>query len=231
MQKTTKSKSYLVILLSTILVSLLLNAAHASSSTGTGNHAHSNSFTLLPFDTSLTADLEFSGEVVDGAHWRDAMGENVLVMSQSGSIPSTSGDCLTDDGCEDAEVYAYHYIRDDEGNNTLLWKIIDYERDCPFDLYAGFIPDSLSITDLDSDGVAESTFLYKLVCRSDVSPAGLKLIMHEGQQKYAIRGSTRLPHNLGGGEMRLGWELKEAGNPFKAFAIEQWDLFVREFNE
>ena len=71
------------------------------------------------------------------------------------------------------------------------WTLTDFERDCRFDLYAGFLPDGLTITDLDGDGLAESTLLYTLSCRSDVSPARLKLILHEGKAKYAIRGTTR----------------------------------------
>jgi hypothetical protein len=181
---------------------------------------------VLHFDKSLLSPKhQLRGEIVGGARWLDLQGENVLVLTQTGSLPSHGRYVMEDSA--DAELYAYHYII--RGNDAkLLWTLKDFQRDCPFDLYAGFILKSLSVTDLDSDGVAESTFLYKLSCRSDVSPAGLKLIMHEGKDKYAIRGSTKLPEGYGGGDMKLDAAFKSAGKPFKRFAIELWNKFVAE---
>ena len=64
-----------------------------------------------------------------------------------------------------------------------------------------FIKNAAVVTDLDQDGIAETTVQYKLACRSDVSPALMKLVMHEGETKYAHRkikagngsGKTLLP--------------------------------------
>jgi hypothetical protein len=41
----------------------------------------------------------------------------------------------------DAEVYGYNYVKKD-GAVSLLWKITDFERECPLDLYAGFLKKS-----------------------------------------------------------------------------------------
>ncbi len=70
-----------------------------------------------------------------------------------------------------------------------MWKISDAEQDSPLDLAVAFIKGSLAITDLDKDGMAETTVQYKLACRSDVSPAQMKLILHEDTVKYALRGT------------------------------------------
>jgi hypothetical protein len=59
---------------------------------------------------------------------------------------------------------------------------------CPFDITCEFIKNAIKVTDLDNDGTAETTVQYKLACRSDVSPSNMKLIMHEGADKYALRG-------------------------------------------
>ncbi|HET6229686.1 MAG TPA: hypothetical protein VFE05_06350 [Longimicrobiaceae bacterium] len=99
---------------------------------------------------------------------------------------------------------------------------------CDFDLTAGFEPGSLAVTDLDRDGVAETSFLYVLACRSDVSPAVLKLIMHEGAAKYAIRGTTRPKGAGAGGEMRPDAAFRTAPAAFLAFARHQWARFVPE---
>jgi hypothetical protein len=181
---------------------------------------------ILSFDVrSLPGEIRYQGKIVTGARWIDSNGENILLLTQTGKFPS-KGKCVSDEGrCFDAEVYAYNYIRKD-GDVSLLWMITDYERGCSFDLYAGFVKDALFITDLDSNGVAESLFLYKLSCRSDVSPAVLKLIMHEGATKYAIRGATKLPGDSGGGAMNIDPAFKQAKPVLRNFAVEKWNKYV-----
>jgi len=174
---------------------------------------------------ALPAGIQTQGKIVAGARWRDRLGENLLVAAQTGGLPSRGPGCGADaDPCQDAEVYAAHYLVR-PGGVELLWKLTDFERNCPFDLYAGFLPDSLTITDLDGDGLAESTLLYKLSCRSDVSPARLKLILHEGKTKYAIRGTTRT-YGVGG-EKTVDPALYQIA-PFQRFARERWNRFVHE---
>jgi len=85
----------------------------------------------------------------------------------------------------------FHFVKKDTGYN-LVWKISDGERDCPFDITVEFIKGSTKISDLDKDGIAETTVQYKLACRSDVSPAQMKLIMHEDTVKFALRGTMWL---------------------------------------
>ena len=185
---------------------------------------------LLPFKMEASGlRVQYQGQIVGGARWRDRSGENLLVLTQTGAVPSRNK-CGTDESCpRDAEVYAYQYIVEAD-KTTLLWRLTDFERNCDFDLYAGFIAKSVSITDLDSDGVAESTFLYILSCRSDVSPARLKLIMHEGKNKFAIRGTIKLPADYGGGDMEVDTAFNKAGNPFMKHALEQWKIFASEDN-
>ena len=181
---------------------------------------------VLDFDPKvLPKDAKFQGKIVTGARWRDLKGENILLLTQTGKFP-TRGKCA-EDRCFNADVYAYHYVKHDD-TVSLLWKLKDYQRNCPFDLYAGFLDESLSITDLDSDGIAESTFLYKLSCRSDVSPARLKLIMHEGAAKYAIRGTTKMPNGYGGGERAVDRAFDKADTTLRTFCINKWNQYVAE---
>jgi hypothetical protein len=185
---------------------------------------------ILSFDArSLNAEIRYQGKIVNGARWIDSNGENILVMTQTGNFPTKGkkyeeGELI----CYDAEVYAYHYVIK-AGKVSLLWKITDFKRDCPFDLYAGFLKEALFITDLDSDGIAESSFLYKLSCRSDVSPDRLKLIMHEGATKYAIRGTTRIEVQEVGGEMNIDPAFNQANPVFKKFAVEKWKKYVTKW--
>ncbi|MBD0319806.1 MAG: hypothetical protein ICV87_05705 [Gemmatimonadetes bacterium] len=173
--------------------------------------------------TSLSRTMAHQGRPVVAKRWTDRLGENTLVLTQTGK--RRGGACqYGEEVCSDAEVYAYHYVT--RGATTsLLWRTTDFMRGCSFDLYAGYVPESVAITDLDGDGVAESSFMYLLACRSDVSPATLKLIMHEGAQKYAARGTSRPRGAPEGGAMRLDDAFARAPRSFAAFAGEQWRRF------
>ncbi len=188
----------------------------------------------LDFNKSKLPTKQMQGRPVDGIHWNDSLGENLLVVTQTGAMPSKKRG--SDDDSRDAELYAYHFIKKGTSWN-ILWKIQDFEKNCSFDLHVGLLPRSLSLTDLDSDGTAETSFLYKLTCRSDVSPSKLKLIMHEGDKKFAIRGNTKLPPEMFGGEshtatqdneMKLDPLFAAAPSEFKTYAIKRWEEFVVE---
>lgn len=192
--------------------------------------ARTATFERLSFDAeSLPESLEYRGKITTGAKWRDTRGENVLILTQTGAFPSTDPKC---DECRSAELYGHHFVLSG-GAWTQLWRITDFVRDCPFDLYAGFVGESLTLTDLDQNGVAETTFQYTLACRSDVSPATRKLLMHQGAAKYAIRGTTDLAKKTGqaeygGGERNVDPAFEKAPPALRAHAQEQWDRFVAQ---
>jgi hypothetical protein len=207
---------------------LIIQAPARGRGASAGPARGQGKISILNFDArSLPGEIRYQGKIVMGARWMDSNGENFLLLTQTGKFRS-KGKAEADMGIPfDAEVYGYNYVKKD-GAVSLLWKITDFERECAFDLYAGFLKNSLVITDLDSNGVAESSFLYKLSCRSDVSPATLKLMMHEGATKYAIRGTTKVPGDGGGGEMNVDPAFKTANPLFQNFAVEQWKKFVVE---
>lgn len=72
---------------------------------------------------------------------------------------------------------------------------------------------------------------YRLSCRGDVSPSELKIIMHEGTRKYAIRGEGRL--KVGkvlqpGGGVSASDDFKNATVPFTQYARGLWNKYVLE---
>ncbi|MFZ6014619.1 MAG: M949_RS01915 family surface polysaccharide biosynthesis protein, partial [Bacteroidota bacterium] len=92
-----------------------------------------------------------------------------------------------------SEIFARQYaMKDNAGKPKLLWELYDIEKDCIFDLTLDFMGDTPYVTDIDKDGVTETTLIYKVACRSDVSPAYMKIIMHEREKKYALRGNMRV---------------------------------------
>ncbi|HEY0021790.1 MAG TPA: hypothetical protein VGB24_02740 [Longimicrobium sp.] len=205
--------------------------ALAADTTEPARPAEVAALELLSFDPeALPPNADVTGNVVDGARWRDANGENVVVLAETGEFPS-AGECDTDPPCRDAEIRAYHFARNGSTWKR-LWLVTDFQRECDFDLIAEFVKGSLSVTDLDHDGVGESTFLYALACTSDVSPSTLKLIMHEGQAKYAIRGTTDLSAVLGtseysGGDRNVDPAFGRAHPRQRSYALAQWGRFVK----
>lgn len=166
------------------------------------------------------------------ARFNDALGEHTLLLTQTGAFP-TPGHRLEpgEDLPYDAELYAYDYVGSG-GARRLLWRTVDFQRECRFDLYAGFLSGTTTVTDLDGDGTAEVTFLYTTSCRSDVSPATRNLIMHEGPTKYAIRGATRMPNpgpegpKLIGGETFVDPSFNAAPAALRSYAMRRWEQYV-----
>jgi hypothetical protein len=169
----------------------------------------------------VPAGLAVRGVVEAGRRWRDENGENVLLLTRTRE--AWTGDVRA------REIHAYHYVRSGAAYR-LLWHATDFIRECPVDVMLEYAPGSLRITDVDADGVAETSFVYALACHGGVDPATLKLILHEGATKYAIRGTTDL-RSLAPGypppEMRLDPTLARAPS-LRALAERQWRRFVRQ---
>jgi hypothetical protein len=136
--------------------------------------------------SELPASIKFRGSFQDAWQWKDNNGEHILVTSYVQPYRDKKKNEMEEDG-ETAELHAFHFQKKDTAYK-LLWKIADAERSCPFDITTEFIKESTTITDLDNDGIAETTVAYKLACRSDVSPASMKIILYEDTMKYTLRG-------------------------------------------
>lgn len=109
-----------------------------------------------------------------------------------------------------------------------VWKAKDFVKQCEFDLELEVLENSIEVTDLDDDGIAEVSFLYKLGCRSDVSPLDVKLLMYEGSTKYALRGQS---YERVGETEYMGGEFKpdfgDAPPAFVDYAKARWQRLVR----
>lgn len=137
----------------------------------------------------IPADIKVKGNVLEVWKWNDKFGENLFFTSivPSHEVEDKGPYENYDDIVQSAEVHAAHYVKK-ESIYKQLWVLDDEEKSCPFDITCAFIKDAVSVTDLDSNQVAETTILYKMACRSDVSPSVMKLVMHEGQNKYSLKG-------------------------------------------
>ncbi|MFN0250683.1 MAG: M949_RS01915 family surface polysaccharide biosynthesis protein [Kofleriaceae bacterium] len=67
----------------------------------------------------------------------------------------------------------------------------DAVANCQLDLVVSFVTDSVSVTDVDADGTPEVAFAYDLDCDARANGSPRKLIVLEGKDKHAVRGTTR----------------------------------------
>jgi hypothetical protein len=204
---------------SIIAASALVLASHAAQAQALAVRA------LTP--RQVPAGVAFAGRVEAARAWTDRTGENLLLVSRTPRVV-TPAPHPEEDPRAAREIHAYHYVRQGTGYR-LLWQTVDFVRDCEFDLLLQLVPGSLQVSDVDANGVAETSYAYLLTCTSDVSPPEMKLILHEGAAKYAIRGLTDL--RAFGPEyppptMNVDAALRREPT-LLAFAERQWRRFVR----
>lgn len=187
----------------------------------------------LPIEGAPVAHLRFS----------DNTGVHLLVVTETevSSKPTAEGDHVTS-----KKLFGYHLTQKKsalrqgatksgrepakhDGGWQVLWQTKDFVVDCPVDLTLAVEPGSLGVSDVDKDGVMETRFAYRLGCRGDVSPLGLKLLFHEGTQKLAVRGTTR--EHVGdddgkpvyeGGQHTLDPAFAKGPKGLKALALREW---------
>ena len=117
------------------------------------------------------------------------------------------------------------------GATRTLRTVNDHVDKCELDLILTVLDASLSVTDLDGDGMGELTFGYKLACVSDVSPVDMKLLMLENGDKYILRGTDRIP-KMGsepamGGSYKVDPSFQNAPPAFLPHAKAVWERIKR----
>ncbi|MEL6194537.1 MAG: hypothetical protein AAFR66_20925 [Bacteroidota bacterium] len=90
-----------------------------SSITDTQSAEQEGEVDLLTFSDELAIDpssLEFEGEIAFSKSWQDANGDNIALFTQ-----------------KEEELFVYHFASN-EGEERLLRRIYDFEKDCEFDV-------------------------------------------------------------------------------------------------
>ena len=73
--------------------------------------------------------------------------------------------------------------------------------------------------------------MYKTVCHGDVSPCNMKIIMYQGQQKFAMRGQNKVEYAKGefaGGDYKFDQSFVNGPMVFRVFAKQLWDKNIME---
>lgn len=126
--------------------------------------------------------ISFKGNFYSGYKWMDKTGQNLLILSTN-SLTTDNKEIGEQENT--MELFARLYNLSGP-KPSVVWDLYDAEKKCIFDITCEFI--NCNVSDLDNDSLKEVLVMYKLSCRSDVSPATMKLIMREGKTKYALRG-------------------------------------------
>ena len=174
----------------------------------------------------IPKEIKYNGKVKSAITWNDKLGENFVLTCETGEFKTKNSE---NDG-RDSEIYACHYIR----SKSVIkqnWKIYDFVKDCPVDIEASFLKNTLNITDLNNDGIEEIWIMYKTACHGDVSPCEMKIIMYQQKLKLAMRGQNRVKvsdKEYYGGNYSFDKAFNEAPNYYKDYAKKLWNKNINQ---
>ena len=218
------------------------------SSSGSSNVWILNSRTAdeRTFDTymELTMDIAASnfpkvnGNIVLSRWYEDQTGQRLILLTETDVVEKSCPDCpLFPPRSKELYAYLFDYNMF-EGAFRQVWRMTDFVRDCEWNtMNVSFIEDAFRITDLNKNGDVEIWMAYVLECSGEPSPKTMKIIMYEGNRKYAVRGETRaLVADFGdpqknvyaGGEYVLDPAFNGAPAAFVAFAKEMWEKYKNQ---
>jgi hypothetical protein len=135
--------------------------------------------TALDIPKSILPKLK--GEISAKYRFKDKLGAHFLVLTREATKIS--------DGTDKIALQAIQY---DSSNSawTQEWVINDILSCKDLDLDAEFSVPLTSISDKDSNGIAETTVAYHLACLGGIDTKPTKSIMRQGQTKFAVRGES-----------------------------------------
>jgi len=143
-----------------------------------------------PVDAALLASLGITptGTLAHARQVQDAGGRHVLVLTRT---EGPSREMPDPNRKERIDLQATYYDESPTGWKQ-AWTIKEVV-DCPgLDLAGKFLSKGVTVTDLDRNGVAEVTVPYMTFCGGGVDPGVLKVILRQGETKFALRGETEL---------------------------------------
>ncbi len=175
---------------------------------------------MMGFDLSKAHGIEVTGDLIEGKAWKDNNGDNILILSRS------TMEVFAEEGPASVFVTLYirHYVNDGSGYQ-IKTELIETENDCDFENRAAISKKSVAVTDLDNNGLAEFTVLYRLGCSNELSPDLLRLFMSEDGKKYKIAGNTLVDYGefSDGGNTYVDATFDYANQTFLEHAMQIWN--------
>lgn len=172
---------------------------------------------LLEKDDQVGALYE-GAKVQKSVSWTDKNGQQIFLIA---SAEQSKGGGM---------FRAIRATREGDGSWTTTREFKELVNECEFDLVmTPILDEKLSLTDLNKDGIGEVTFGWIADCTSDVSPNNYKILMSDGEEKYAIRGNTKVNPGNGeylGGDQKVDPSFEKAPAGFLDHAKKVWDAHV-----
>jgi len=173
----------------------------------------------------LPRDVDYRGIPREMLRWTDSTGVNLLIICETQSFPIADSSGRT---ARVAEVQATLYSIPPKSKGMVRrWRVQDYGQCGDSTCFeAAFLPGSLSLTDLDSDGRVEVSVMYHLICQNRPGPGLCKLFLAEGNDKYLLRGETAWCNSEGLGQNvpRFTPESWQERVPWlSAYATRKWN--------
>jgi hypothetical protein len=177
---------------------------------------------LLDFKPGMINKKLYRGQIKEGKRWKDKRGENIVILTATGIYWSNVYEAT-----RGARLFAYHFIRTADSTLKEVWKISEVVDACAFDVHCDFFSNSLTVTDLDADGIAEVGFAFAKGCKSESGPDEKKLVFYEGKDLYLIKGTTTVVKGTQklGGDKEVEKKFEQAPDAFLEFANKQWNKF------
>ena len=136
--------------------------------------------TIKPFDLAkLDQGFDIKGTPTFAITWDDRRGTNILINSEDFEEE------LEGEERKSLRYYSKHFLQNADIMPLVLTQ--DFVEDCQVDITLGDKMDPI-LTDLDKDGIAEVTVVITKGCRGGMDELDLKVLMHEEETKYALRG-------------------------------------------
>jgi hypothetical protein len=130
----------------------------------------------------VTKGINYKGNFVTAQKWKDDNGMNLFIISNKVVYGNYSSNPVQ------KKIYASHYLLEPDTFST-VWKLRDYLPCQGTDLTLRYREKYARITDLDSNGIAELWVIYMKKCGGGPGGGVQKIIMHENEKTYALRGT------------------------------------------
>lgn len=189
--------------------------------------------TAQPAPPTLPAGTSLPGRLLSSSHWRDKLGEHLLLLSveDSSRHAGTAADSGWTVPAARRQLHAAHFLLG-PGAPRRLWLLTAGPDRCALDARADFVEGAPLVTDLDEDDVCEVWLGYKLSCSSSLGPQRMTVRLYRGEQAGIMQGRSLLhqsakgldgdPATFEGGDYQLDAGLRRAPKLFREFARAYW---------
>ncbi len=124
---------------------------------------------------------DLQGTIEAKYSFTDKIGQHVLALTRDSSRLPDGTDNIT------LQASLYRFF---ENSWKQEWVIRDFLQCKDLDIEADFFIPLTSFSDLDSNGITETTVAYRLVCAGGIDTKPTKVIMRQGTKKFAVRGES-----------------------------------------